>query len=177
MEALWQAVQKKYSPPKDALNPTVLAAEWVDGDGDGGGDAGGEAAARRRTRVVDFATTGLPYLLRRAAGVGDRLRVSEAYEWSPATRTLAARVENASDRQLAVFLELAAFEPCPRAPASATRMTSWVQVASDCAAGRSLLRLLPEAQHPAALLAKHVECLHARAAAAAAAPKTVIGGV
>ena len=103
----------------------------------------------------------MPYLLRRLAGLGDVMRIAEEFEWLPGARTLVVRVENASERHIAAFLEVAVFEPCPAAPHSACRYTSWVECAADSAAGRSMLRLLPAS--PAALLAKHVETLTARA--------------
>ena len=168
VERLWEtALQGKYAPPRDPLNPGVLSVEWQPASATAAAASASAAAtvaapaAVCRRRVVTFDTTAVPYMLRRMSGIGDRLLVEEEFEWRPAARTVLARVANISETALASFLELAVFEPCPTAPHAATRYTSWVEVASDTAAGRSLLRLLPG--EPAALLAKHIETLAARA--------------
>ena len=167
---------RKYSPPNDRLNPGCIDVQWQPDESTNDAPDGQQppssaptndnppsatSADVRRRRVVTFDTSVVPYMLRRMAGIGAQLLVEEQFEWRPAARTVLMRVANVSETALASFLELAVFEPCPSAPHAATRYTSWVEVASETAAGRSLLRLLPG--EPSALLAKHIETLTLRA--------------
>jgi len=154
VEAVHQAVRRKYQPPSDPENPHVLSAMWQP-----------EPAGHQRREVVYDVGASVPYLARRAAGMSERLVVDEHFEWQGSSRLLFAKVTNRDMRHIAVFQEVALFTPHPEDP-SWTLYRSWLEISASNWAGQKMLALLPASPHQ--ILAKHVAALEARLRAVAA---------
>jgi len=175
---VWAAVQAKYQPPTDPLNPSVISAKWTlhqdvpDGghgtksdSSSGSASSNGSAASggggiRHVQRQVVFSLAAVPWAVRRAAGLGKELHVAEGYEWHARRRLLHVHVRNTSAVDVAEVQELATLSPHPQQPDRWTVYESRVEAAGRGWAGARLVSMLPA--DPARLLDSHIRTIQAR---------------